>query len=34
LEAVGIRLNSKKPDVIFKQKAAGGITVGLVQKSH
>lgn len=30
LEAVGIRLNSKKPDVVFKQKSAGGITVRLV----
>jgi ribosome-interacting GTPase 1 len=27
LEAVGIRLNSKKPDVVFRQKSAGGITV-------
>jgi ribosome-interacting GTPase 1 len=27
LEAVGIRLNSNKPDVVFKQKSAGGITV-------
>jgi ribosome-interacting GTPase 1 len=27
LEAVGIRLNSSKPDVVFKQKAAGGVTV-------
>lgn len=27
LEAVGIRLNRKKPDVVVKPKAAGGITV-------
>ncbi|KAL8276884.1 hypothetical protein RQP46_010712 [Phenoliferia psychrophenolica] len=27
LEAVGIRLNSKKPDVVFRQKTAGGITI-------
>jgi hypothetical protein len=27
LEAVGIRLNTKPPDVVFRQKAAGGITV-------
>lgn len=25
LEAVGIRLNAKKPDVVFKQKMAGGV---------
>lgn len=25
LEAVGIRLNAKKPDVLFKQKMAGGV---------
>jgi ribosome-interacting GTPase 1 len=27
LEAVGIRLNCKPPDVVFRQKSAGGITV-------
>ncbi|KAM0751526.1 P-loop containing nucleoside triphosphate hydrolase protein [Meredithblackwellia eburnea MCA 4105] len=27
LEAVGIRLNRKKPDVVFRQKTAGGITI-------
>lgn len=27
LEAVGIRLNTRPPDVVFKQKQAGGITV-------
>ena len=26
LEAVGIRLNCKPPDVVFRQKSAGGIT--------
>lgn len=29
LEAVGIRLNCKPPDVVFRQKSAGGITVRL-----
>jgi ribosome-interacting GTPase 1 len=27
LEAVGIRLNTTPPDVVFRQKSAGGITV-------
>lgn len=27
LEAVGIRLNTRMPDVVFKQKTAGGVTV-------
>lgn len=27
LEEVGIRLNTESPDVVFKQKTAGGITV-------
>ncbi|KAI5478510.1 developmentally regulated GTP-binding protein 2 [Pseudohyphozyma bogoriensis] len=27
LEAVGIRLNKKKPDITFKRKTAGGVTV-------
>lgn len=27
LEAVGIRLNGHAPDIVFKQKAAGGITI-------
>ncbi|KAK6904432.1 hypothetical protein I203_105245 [Kwoniella mangroviensis CBS 8507] len=27
LEAVGIRLNTRPPDVVFKQKTAGGITI-------
>lgn len=26
LEAVGIRLNTKPPDVVFKQKTAGGVS--------
>ncbi len=26
LEAVGIRLNAQKPDVVFKQKTAGGVS--------
>lgn len=26
LEAVGIRLNRRPPDVIFKQKTAGGVS--------
>lgn len=25
LEAVGIRLNARPPDVVFKQKTAGGV---------
>ncbi len=25
LEAVGIRLNTRPPDVVFKQKTAGGV---------
>lgn len=29
LEAVGIRLNRKKPDVVLKPKNGGGITVSL-----
>lgn len=29
LEAVGIRLNTTPPDVVFRQKSAGGITVCL-----
>ncbi|KAK4685641.1 developmentally-regulated GTP-binding protein, partial [Tremellales sp. Uapishka_1] len=32
LEAVGIRLNTKKPDVVFKQKTAGGITINCTVK--
>lgn len=27
LEAVGIRLNTKPPDVVFKQKMAGGVSL-------
>ena len=27
LDAVGIRLNKAKPDVVFKQRSMGGITV-------
>jgi uncharacterized protein len=27
LDAVGIRLNKKRPDVVFKQKSMGGVTV-------
>lgn len=27
LEAVGIRLNQKRPDVVFKPKTGGGITI-------
>ena len=26
LEAVGIRLNTRPPDVVFKQKTAGGVS--------
>lgn len=26
LEEVGIRLNASKPDVVFKQKTAGGVS--------
>jgi small GTP-binding protein len=32
LDAVGIRLNQQKPDVVFKQKAAGGITINATVK--
>ncbi|RSH95359.1 hypothetical protein EHS25_000446 [Saitozyma podzolica] len=32
LEAVGIRLNTKPPDVVFKQKSAGGITINCTVK--
>lgn len=32
LEAVGIRLNTKAPDVVFRQKAAGGITINATVK--
>jgi len=32
LDAVGIRLNRKKPDVVFKQKSAGGITINTTVK--
>ncbi len=28
LEAVGIRLNTRQPDVVFKQKSAGGVSGG------
>lgn len=28
LEAVGIRLNTRPPDVVVKQKAAGGVSAG------
>lgn len=34
LEAVGIRLNSSRPDVVVKQKAAGGVTVGHHSINH
>jgi ribosome-interacting GTPase 1 len=27
LDAVGIRLNKKKPDVVFKRKTTGGVSV-------
>jgi ribosome-interacting GTPase 1 len=27
LEAVGIRLNTAPPDVVFKQKTAGGVSI-------
>jgi ribosome-interacting GTPase 1 len=33
LEEVGIRLNTQSPDVVFKQKTAGGITVSLPLES-
>jgi len=32
LDTVGIRLNKKKPDIVFKKKAAGGITVNSTVK--
>ncbi|CED84984.1 developmentally regulated gtp-binding protein [Phaffia rhodozyma] len=32
LEAVGIRLNKKKPDIVFKNKTAGGITINATCK--
>nr|ODO03981.1 cytoplasmic protein [Cryptococcus depauperatus CBS 7855] len=32
LEAVGIRLNARPPDVVFKQKQAGGITINCTVK--
>ncbi|KZP00711.1 developmentally regulated GTP-binding protein [Calocera viscosa TUFC12733] len=32
LEAVGIRLNKKKPDVVFKQKTGGGIVINATVK--
>lgn len=32
LEAVGIRLNTTPPDVVFRQKSAGGITVTMTVK--
>jgi len=32
LDAVGIRLNKTKPDVVFKQKAGGGITINTTCK--
>lgn len=33
LDAVGIRLNKKKPDVVFKRRTTGGITV-LISHMH
>jgi uncharacterized protein len=30
LDAVGIRLNKKKPDIVFKQRSMGGITVSAI----
>ena len=30
LDSVGIRLNKARPDVVFKQRAMGGITVGFL----
>jgi len=32
LDAVGIRLNKSKPDVVFKQKSGGGITINTTVK--
>ncbi|CAE7226666.1 unnamed protein product [Rhizoctonia solani] len=32
LDAVGIRLNKAKPDVVFKQKTAGGVTINATVK--
>ncbi|ORX39011.1 putative GTP-binding protein [Kockovaella imperatae] len=32
LEAVGIRLNARRPDVVFKPKSAGGVTVTITVK--
>lgn len=30
LDAVGIRLNKKKPDVVFKKRTTGGVCAALV----
>jgi ribosome-interacting GTPase 1 len=32
LDAVGIRLNKSKPDVVFKKKTTGGITINTTVK--
>lgn len=32
LDAVGIRLNKRKPDIVYKKKAAGGITINATVK--
>lgn len=32
LDAVGIRLNARRPDVVFKQKSGGGITINTTVK--
>lgn len=33
LDAVGIRLNKKKPDVVFKRKTTGGVRPTLAQRA-
>jgi ribosome-interacting GTPase 1 len=32
LDAVGIRLNRRKPDVVFKRKSTGGLTISVTVK--
>ena len=32
LDTVGIRLNKQKPDVVFKQRSTGGVTVSAMPK--
>jgi ribosome-interacting GTPase 1 len=32
LDAVGIRLNSRRPDIVFKKKTTGGLTINCTVK--